>query len=42
VDAVLSLRPERLGEVRRRLEAVRAFAQLPEAAALAAANKRKN
>ena len=40
VDAVLSLRPERLGEVRRRLEAVRAFAQLPEAAALAAANKR--
>jgi glycyl-tRNA synthetase beta chain len=40
VDAVLSLRPERLGEVRRRLQAVRAFAQLPEAAALAAANKR--
>ncbi len=40
VDAVLSLRPERLGEVRRRLEAVRVFAQLPEAAALAAANKR--
>ncbi len=40
VDAVLSLRPERLGDVRRRLEAVRAFAQLPEAAALAAANKR--
>jgi len=39
-DAVLSLRPERLGEVRRRLEAVRVFAQLPEAAALAAANKR--
>ncbi len=40
VDAVLSLRPERLGEVRRRLDAVRIFAQLPEAAALAAANKR--
>ena len=40
VEAVLSLRPERLGEVRRRLEAVRVFAQLPEAAALAAANKR--
>jgi len=40
VDAVLSLRPQRLGEVRPRLEAVRVFAQLPEAAALAAANKR--
>ncbi len=40
VDAVLSLRPERLGEVRRRLDAVRIFAQLPQAAALAAANKR--
>ncbi|TAM47784.1 MAG: glycine--tRNA ligase subunit beta [Burkholderiaceae bacterium] len=40
VEAVLSLRPQRLGEVPRRLEAVRAFATLPEAAALAAANKR--
>ena len=40
VDAVLSLRPARLGEVARRLEAVRAFAALPEAASLAAANKR--
>jgi len=40
VDAVLALRPQRLGEVNRRLVAVRAFAALPEAAALAAANKR--
>jgi glycyl-tRNA synthetase beta chain len=40
VDAVLALRPERLGEVPKRLAAVRAFAALPEAAALAAANKR--
>ncbi len=40
VDAVLALRPQRLGEVAQRLTAVRAFAALPEAAALAAANKR--
>ena len=40
VDAVLALRPQRLSEVGRRLDAVRAFAALPEAAALAAANKR--
>ena len=40
VDAVLALRPQRLGEVAKRLVAVRAFAALPEAAALAAANKR--
>ncbi len=40
VDAVLSLRPQRLGDVPKRLAAVRAFAVLPEAAALAAANKR--
>ncbi len=40
VDAVLALRPARLGDVSRRLQAVRAFAALPEAAALAAANKR--
>jgi glycyl-tRNA synthetase beta chain len=40
IDAVLSLRPQRLGDVRRRLDAVRAFAALPQAAALAAANKR--
>ncbi|MBU3899260.1 MAG: glycine--tRNA ligase subunit beta [Gammaproteobacteria bacterium] len=40
VDAVLALRPQRLGDVARRLLAVRAFAALPEAPALAAANKR--
>jgi glycyl-tRNA synthetase beta chain len=40
VDAVLSLRPARLADVPARLAAVRAFAALPEAAALAAANKR--
>ncbi len=40
VDAVLALRPQRLGEVPKRLLAVRAFAALPESPALAAANKR--
>jgi glycyl-tRNA synthetase beta chain len=40
VEAVLALRPQRLGEVPKRLAAVRAFAALPEAPALAAANKR--
>ena len=40
VDAVLALNPTRLGDVPRRLEAVRAFAALAEAAPLAAANKR--
>ena len=40
VEAVLALQPQRLGDVSKRLEAVRAFAALPEAAALAAANKR--
>lgn len=40
VDAVLALQPSRLAEVPRRLAAVRAFAALPEAASLAAANKR--
>ena len=40
VDAVLALSPARLGDVPKRLEAVRAFAALPEAASLAAANKR--
>jgi len=40
VDAVVSQRPQRLVEVGQRLEAVRAFAKLPEAEALAAANKR--
>jgi glycyl-tRNA synthetase beta chain len=40
VDAVLSLEPQRLSEVALRLNAVRAFAALPEAPSLAAANKR--
>jgi len=40
VDAVLALRPQRLGDVPKRLAAVRAFATLSEAPALAAANKR--
>ena len=40
VDSVVSQKPQRLGEVARRLSAVRAFSALPEAPALAAANKR--
>ncbi len=40
VDAVLALQPTRLGDVPKRLVAVRAFAALAEAASLAAANKR--
>ncbi|MEY2660539.1 MAG: glycyl-tRNA ligase subunit beta [Pseudomonadota bacterium] len=40
IAAVLGLRPDSLADVAQRLEAVRAFAALPEAAALAAANKR--
>jgi len=40
VEAVLALQPQRLGDVAKRLAAVRAFAALPEAPALAAANKR--
>ena len=40
VDAVLSLTPELLSEVPQRLDAVRTFATLAEAPALAAANKR--
>lgn len=40
VDAVIALRPQRLALVPRQLEAVRAFATLEEAPALAAANKR--
>ncbi len=40
VDSVLALRPQRLSDVQKRLEAVRAFGELPEAPALAAANKR--
>ena len=40
IDAVLSQRPQRLADVPKRLAAVRTFAALPEAPALAAANKR--
>ncbi len=40
IEAVVSQRPERLDQVIPRIEAVRAFRALPEAAALAAANKR--
>ena len=40
LDAVLSLHPARLADVGARLDAVRGFAALPEAASLAAANKR--
>jgi len=40
VDSVVSQRPQRLGDIPKRLAAVRAFAALPEAPALAAANKR--
>ena len=40
VEAVLALRPQYLGDVAKRLAAVRVFAALPEAPALAAANKR--
>jgi glycyl-tRNA synthetase beta chain len=40
VDAVLALQPNCLGDVPARMEAVRVFAGLPQAAALAAANKR--
>jgi glycyl-tRNA synthetase beta chain len=40
VDAVLALRPARWGELPLRLAAVRGFAALPEAPALASANKR--
>ena len=40
VDAVMALRPARLGQVGRCLSAVRAFAALPESPALASANKR--
>jgi glycyl-tRNA synthetase beta chain len=40
VEAVIGLRPPRLGDIPKRLAAVRAFAALPEAASLAAANKR--
>jgi len=40
VDAVLALRPARLADVAKRLQAVRAFTALPSSTALAAANKR--
>ena len=40
VDAVVALRPPRWGDIPRRLAAVRSFAALPEAPALASANKR--
>jgi glycyl-tRNA synthetase beta chain len=40
VDAVVALRPAGWGSLPRRLAAVRSFAALPEAPALAAANKR--
>jgi glycyl-tRNA synthetase beta chain len=40
VDATLAMHPHRLADVPKRLEAVRAFAALPESNSLAAANKR--
>jgi len=40
IEAVVSLLPKRIDQVRSRLDAVRAFAKLPEAESLAAANKR--
>lgn len=40
IEAVLALHPQRLSDVQKRLEAVRAFAALPEAPGLSAANKR--
>jgi len=40
VDAVIALRPPRWAELPQRLAAVRSFAALPEAPALASANKR--
>jgi glycyl-tRNA synthetase beta chain len=40
VEAVVSQNPDRLDNIVQRLEAVKAFAALPEAEALAAANKR--
>jgi len=40
IEAVVSLAPQRIDQVCARLDAVRAFAKLPEAESLAAANKR--
>jgi glycyl-tRNA synthetase beta chain len=40
IDAVLTLRPQRFNDASKRLAAVHAFTELPEAIALAVANKR--
>jgi glycyl-tRNA synthetase beta chain len=40
IEAVVSMHPTRINLVQRQLEAVRAFASMPEAISLAAANKR--
>jgi glycyl-tRNA synthetase beta chain len=40
VDAVISLYPRRLADIPKRMAAIRAFAAMPEAVSLAAANKR--
>jgi glycyl-tRNA synthetase beta chain len=40
VDAVLTLKPDRVDLIRRQLEAVKTFNNMPEAPSLAAANKR--
>ena len=40
IEAVVAQNPDRLDDIVQRLEAVRAFAALPESASLAAANKR--
>ena len=40
VEAVLAQNPDRLDDIVQRLDAVKAFAELPESASLAAANKR--
>jgi glycyl-tRNA synthetase beta chain len=40
IEAVVAQNPDRLDDIVQRLEAVKAFAALPEAASLAAANKR--
>jgi glycyl-tRNA synthetase beta chain len=40
IESVLSMRPDRLDQVPKQVDAVRAFALLPEAESLAAANKR--
>ncbi|MDR2874769.1 MAG: glycine--tRNA ligase subunit beta [Methylobacillus sp.] len=40
IDAVMALNPDRLDQIKPRLDAVRNFSKMPEAASLAAANKR--